>query len=94
MHKITKVDALAGYRLRLRFADGTTGEVDLSALVGRGVFGAWEDYTEFRNVTIGDSGELVWPSGVDLCSDALYLKVTGKTPEEAFPALQCELARA
>lgn len=37
MHKITKVDALAGYRLRLRFADGTTGEVDLCSDAGRSV---------------------------------------------------------
>jgi hypothetical protein len=33
-------------------------------------------------------------SGVDLCPDALYLRVTGKSPEEKFPALQHELAHA
>lgn len=94
MHTITRVEALDDYRIRLAFADGTRGEVDLSALAGRGVFAAWEDYAEFRKVTVGDSGELVWPSGVDLCPDALYLKVTGKTPEEEFPVLQHELAHA
>jgi hypothetical protein len=32
--------------------------------------------------------ELVWREQVDPCSDALYLKVTGKKPEDIFPALR------
>jgi hypothetical protein len=94
LHRIARVEALDDYRISLAFADGTMGEVDLSSLAGRGVFAAWEDYAEFRKVAVGDSGELVWPSGVDLCPDALYLRVTGKAPEEEFPALQHELAHA
>jgi len=94
MHTITHVDALEGFRLSLRFGDGTEGEVDLSHLAGRGVFAAWTDFAEFRKVTVGESGELVWPNGGDLCPDALYLRVTGRQPEDEFPALQHELAYA
>lgn len=94
MHKIKQVEALEGYRLKLCFTDGETGEVDLSDLAGRGVFAAWNDYAEFRKVTTGDSGDLIWPSGVDLCPDALYFSMTGKRPEEEFSSLQLGLAHA
>ena len=94
MHTITKVEALQDYCLHLYFADGTHGVVDLSELVGGGVFQGWQDYAEFRKVKVGETGELIWPSGVDLCPDALYLKVTGRRPEQEFPALQHELAHA
>jgi hypothetical protein len=94
MHTITHVEALEDYRISLSFDDGTAGEVDLSDLAGRGVFVGWTDYADFRKVTVGETGELVWPSGVDLCPDALYLRVTGKKPEEEFPVLRHELAYA
>ena len=45
-------------------------------------------------MTVGETGELVWSCGVDLCPDALYLRVTGKKPEEEFPVLKHELAYA
>jgi hypothetical protein len=94
MRKITEVRVLARYQLELVFDDGTRGTVDLSELVGKGVFGPWRDYSAFQRVRIGSSGELVWDDQVDLCPDALYVKVTGKTPEDVFPALRSESARA
>ena len=94
MHRIARVEVLEDYRVDLSFADGARGVVDLSDLVGRGVFAVWKDYAEFRKVWIGDTGELIWPGEIDLCPDALYLKATGQKPEEVFPALQHELAHA
>ena len=94
MRKIVNVRVLPGYRLELDFDDGVTGVVDLSELVGQGVFGLWRDRGAFQRVRIGSSGELVWGDQVDLCPDALYLKVTGKKPEDLFPALRYERARA
>jgi hypothetical protein len=41
-------------------------------------------------VSIGESGEIAWNEEVDLCPDALYMKITGKTPEELFPNLKME----
>ncbi len=90
MFKPVKVKALEGYKLRIEYADGVKGEVDLSYLAGKGVFSFWNDYTAFENVYIGDSGEIAWNEEVDLCSDALYMKITGKTPEELFPNLKME----
>ena len=48
MHKITQVEAMEGYHISLSFADGTSGEVDLSDLAGRGVFAACESTLSFR----------------------------------------------
>ncbi len=94
MRKITMVKVLPGYRLSLTFDDGVSGTVDLSDLVGKGVFALWRNYQVFEQVQIGSSGELVWEGQVDLCPDSLYLKITGKQPEEIFPSLRCERVQA
>ena len=94
MHKITGVKVLESYRVELMFADGVCGIVDLSDLVGKGVFALWHDYRTFEQVRIGSSGELVWGGQIDLCPDALYLRTTGKRPEDVFPALRHETAHA
>ena len=87
--KISKVKTLPDYRLDLEFDDGVRGIVDVSRKrrqrclcpVGAIPF-------VFEQVSIGSSGELVWGERIDLCPDALYLKVTGKKPEDLFPALR------
>jgi len=94
MRKITAVKVLQGYRLEIAFDDGVTGTVDLSHLAGKGVFALWSDRHAFESVRIGSSGELVWGDQIDLCPDALYLKVKGKRPEEIFPALRREPSHA
>jgi hypothetical protein len=94
MRKISEVKAIDHYRLELCFDDGRCGIVDLSDLVGKGVFKLWEDYTVFCMVQVGSSGELVWGDQVDLCADALYLKITGQQPEDIFPNLNRESVHA
>ena len=94
MVKITNVRALQGYRLELVFDDGVSGVVDLSELVGKGVFALWRDRCAFVQVRIGSFGELVWGDKIDLCPDSLYLKATSKMPEDVFPALRRDLAHA
>jgi hypothetical protein len=88
MKRISKVKVLPDYHLELEFDDGVVGIVDLSEAVGKGVFALWSDPLIFEQVRIGSSGELIWGEQVDLCPDALYLKVTGKKPEDIFPALR------
>lgn len=94
MNRIAAVRALEDYRLELTFSDGTRGVVDLSDLSGRGVFAPWTDYEFFRNVSIGEFGELVWPGDIDLCPDSLYLKMTGKEPKDIFPNLNHSTSHA
>ena len=80
-----EVRALEPYRIWLRYDDGVEGEVDLSDLAGDGVFVAWEDHEFFSVVRLGSCGSIVWGDDLDLCGDALYMKITGMTPEEMFP---------
>jgi hypothetical protein len=94
MKHIIKVGVLKDYKLRLEFDDGVTGIADVSDLAGKGVFTLWNDPVAFRKVTIGSSGELAWGDQIDLCPDALYMKVTGKQPEEMFSILNMEAACA
>ena len=89
-----EVKALANYRIWLRYDDGTEGEVDLSDLAGRGVFKAWNDSTLYGSVRIGSHGAIEWGSDIDLCPDAMYMRLTGKSPEEFFTALRPEHAGA
>ena len=52
--------------MKLEFADGKKGIVDLSHLVGKGVFALWDDYNKFKMVKIGSSGELMWDDQIDI----------------------------
>ncbi len=92
--KIIRVKPLPGYRLEIEFAGGESGTVDLSELVGQGVFAAWEQPGVFDEVTVSGEGAVAWPGDLDMCPDALYLRMTGKRPEDIFPALRNHAAHA
>lgn len=94
MRHIAKVKVLERYRLELELDDGVSGIVDVSGPVGKGVFALWRDRRAFEQVRVGASGELAWGEQIDLCPDALYLKVTGKKPEDIFPSLRKQPAHA
>ena len=94
MLKPEAVKVLPKYKLWIKYSDGVEGEVDLSHLVGKGIFSLWEDETEFQKVSIANSGEIVWNDKIDLCPDSLYMQITGKTPEQVFPKLKQESVNA
>lgn len=94
MRKITAINTLKQFCLELTFDDGVHGIVDLSDLVGKGVFALWKEPAAFEQVRIGSSGELVWGDQIDLCPDSMYLRVTGKVPQDIFPSLPHEAAHA
>lgn len=79
--RINSVIYLGGYRLRLGFTNGESGDVDLrSEVLGRGgVFAPLEDTSYFARVSVDhDAGTITWPNGVDLDPDVLYSRATGK----------------
>ncbi len=88
MPRPIQVKPLGSYQLWVRFSDGVEGIVDLSHLAGQGVFALWNDYREFQKVHIGSSGEIAWSEEIDICPDAIYLKITGQKPEDLFPKLR------
>jgi hypothetical protein len=54
--------------------------VDLSELVGKGVFKRWEDPREFSQVFLdAESGAPSWPGELDVAPDALYHELAGIT---------------
>ena len=73
MHRIVAVQPVAQYRVWIRFSDGMEGEVDLSDLVGKGVFALWHEPAQFARVSIDPQNHtLTWPGGIDICPDVLY----------------------
>ena len=77
-----------GYCIWLRYSDGASGEVDLPDMAGRGVFRVWLDRVFFEKVHVSDHGSIAWSGDIELCADALYMELTGKSAEESFPALR------
>ena len=75
--RITKVEALPGFRLQVAFADGLTGIVDMSGMVHSpraGVFAALADPSLFAQVTL-DYGAVMWPGELDLAPDAMHAAI-------------------
>lgn len=92
--RIKSARLIGEFRIELVFEDGVKGVHDFSNLAGKGVFSLWNDPAKFADFHIGSCGELVWSDEVDACPDSLYLSVTGKNPEDVFPALGKELCHA
>jgi hypothetical protein len=92
--KILEARPQDGYKIWLKFSDGTAGEVDLSHLAGKGVFTFWNNYENFKKVSVEDNRRLSWSNEIEIDADSLYLKLTGKTLEELFPSLKEDFTRA
>jgi hypothetical protein len=84
--EISEVRALPRYRLELRFDNGERDVVDLSEFVGRSGFTSWEQPGVFEQVAVTSDGGVEWRGELDMCPDALYLRMTGKRPEDRFPS--------
>ena len=85
MNRPTAVDPRENYRIWISYTDGSSGEVDLSDLAGRGVFALWDEPEHFEAVFITPDGGIAWGEDIELCPDAIYMQLTGKTVEEVMP---------
>ena len=81
---ITAVSVVRHGVLRLTFADGLTGEVDVLDRMSGPVFEQAVTPAGFAAVTAdSESGTIVWPGGADLAPDTLYERIrTGLWPDE------------
>jgi hypothetical protein len=86
--RIVACEARPNYILWVRFDDGIEGEVDLSDLVGKGVFKAWESKKFWESVAINPESETVcWGEDIDLDpytlkEDILHSKNLSDSSEE------------
>ena len=86
--KLIEVRPEADHRLWLRYDDGVEGIVDLSGEIrAGGVFAALEERAVFAAVELGKFGQVKWAIEIDMCPNALYLRLTRKAPRELFPGL-------
>ena len=71
--QIIEVKALNGYKLWLRFRDGTIGTVDLSAELWGPMFEPLKDQALFAKAAVHPELHTVtWPNGADLSPEFLY----------------------
>jgi hypothetical protein len=71
--RVTAVEPLEGFRLRLTFTDGLAREVDLSGDLWGPMAEPLQDPDYFRQVCVDpELGTVVWPNGYDLDPDVLH----------------------
>jgi len=69
--KLMSAEAMDGYRLRLRYANGENRMYDFAPHLAHKYYKPLEDTLLFRSVRV-DDGELIWASGQDFCPHTLY----------------------
>lgn len=77
LHAVVSVKHAGGLRLRLRFDDGTEGEVDLRKVIKfRGLLAPLKDPAYVAQVRV-EQGTVTWPNGADLDEVVLYCALRG-----------------
>ncbi len=67
---------IGGRTIWLRFSDGVTGEVDLSAEIHGEIFEPLRDAEYFRKFEVSrELGTVVWPNGADFAPEFLRASV-------------------
>ena len=91
MIKPVDVKALEAYQIWVKFEDGVEGIYDLAPIRARGkLFERWEDRCVFEDVEVdGEWRAIVWGDQGDLeiCSDMVYMELTGKKVDELVPVV-------
>jgi hypothetical protein len=73
MVKVTRLERLGEYRLRLTFSDGIVGDIDLADELWGEMFEPLRDIAQFDSVRVDpELGTLVWPNGADLDPEGLH----------------------
>ena len=55
---------------------------------------AWNETKVFQSVYISKYGSIAWGDEMELCADALYLKLTGKKVTDIMPGLSTSITDA
>jgi hypothetical protein len=68
---VDDADYLGGYRLYLRFNNGLSCEVDLSASISGPIFEPLHDLDYFQRFSL-EGNTVSWPNGADFAPEYLY----------------------
>jgi hypothetical protein len=77
---VEAVEALPGFKLRVRFRDGLEGEVDMDREVhdpNAGVFAELADPERFAQAHVA-FGAVAWPGDIDLAPDAMHEQIKAR----------------
>lgn len=75
--RLDGAEYMGGHRIRLQYADGRVGEVDLSGELWGEVFEPLRDVVVFQRFRIDPQlNTLVWETGADLAPEFLYASTT------------------
>jgi len=73
--KLESAEYVGGYRIRLRFADGRVGEIDMADDLWGEVFEPLKDPAVFRSFRVDrELNTISWDTGADLAPEYLYEK--------------------
>lgn len=77
--RLEAAEYVGDYTIRVRFADGTEGDVDLEGELWGEVFEPLQDIEVFRRFRLDeDLNTVTWPSGADLAPEFLYERATAQ----------------
>ena len=74
--RVQSAEYVRDYVIRIRFMDGTEGEIDLSGEIDGEVFEPLRDVSFFGRFRVDpELHTLTWPNGADFAPEFLYEKV-------------------
>ena len=72
-YHVTEAHYVAGYVVKLRFRDGTEGEIDLGPELTGPMFELLRDLEQFKRFRVdSEFHTLVWPNGADFAPEFLH----------------------
>ncbi|MBI2820026.1 MAG: DUF2442 domain-containing protein [Acidobacteria bacterium] len=75
-YHVVEAEYVSGYVVRLKFRDGTRGEIDLQAELTGPMFEPLRNLDLFRQLQVDpEFHTLVWPNGADLAPEFLHQNV-------------------
>jgi hypothetical protein len=82
--RLDAAEYVADYRIRVRFADGREGEIDLAGELWGEVFQPLRDLSVFRRFRLDpELSTIAWETGADLAPEYLYEKAAAQSAAAA-----------
>jgi hypothetical protein len=74
-YNVIAAEVVRDYIVRVKFEDGSEGEIDLAPELWGPVFEPLKDSEYFRRMSVAEYGTIAWPNGADFAPEFLYERV-------------------